>query len=135
MSQTTPTATLVDTAESADRRAFEAALDADVLSQKRPAEGDLVSGVIAGITPDLVLVSIGGKSEALMDLHELEGERVGDRIEAVVIKASPEIRLSRKLAIGRRTANEVRAAAAAKIPVQGKVISRNKGGFEIGLGG
>jgi len=34
-----------------------------------------VNGTIAGITPDVVLVSIGGKSEAIMDLKELDGER------------------------------------------------------------
>ena len=64
---------------------------------------------LAKITPDVVLVSIGAKSEALMDLHELDGEKVGDRIEAVVIKAGPDVRLSRKLAAGRRTKAELRA--------------------------
>lgn len=129
------TTTLVDSAESADRHAFEAALAATPPSQKKIAEGDLVTGVIAGITPDLVLVSIGAKSDALMDVHELEGEKVGDTIEAVVVKAAPEVRLSRKLAMGRRTKAELRAAATARIPVAGKVVTRNKGGFEVVLGG
>ena len=92
----------VDSTESADRHAFEAALEASFPASKRPQEGEAVSGIIAGITPDVVLVSIGAKSEALMDLHELEGEKVGDRIDAVVIKAGPDIRLSRKLAVARR---------------------------------
>ena len=122
MPQTSPSTSVVDATESADRHAFEAALAAETSGNKRPAEGDLISGVIAGITPDLVLVSIGGKSEALMDLHELDGEKVGDRIEAVVIKASPEVRLSRRLAVGRRTKAELHAAAAARIPVAGKVV-------------
>ena len=80
----------VDSTESADRHAFEAALEASFPASKRPQEGEAVSGIIAGITPDVVLVSIGAKSEALMDLHELEGEKVGDRIDAVVIKAGPD---------------------------------------------
>ena len=70
-----------------------------------------------------------------MDLKELDGEKVGDRIEAVVIKAAPDVRLSRKLAIGHRTKAELRAAAEAKIPVAGKVSSRNKGGFDVLIGG
>lgn len=135
MSQTTVVPPVADSAESADRHAFEQALEASFPAQKRPQEGEVVSGVIAGVTPDLVLVSIGGKSEALMDLHELEGAKVGDTIEAVVVKASPEIRLSRRLASARRAKNELRAAAAAKIPVEGRVMARNKGGFDVAIGG
>lgn len=135
MSQNTVVTPVADSAESADRHAFEQALEASFPASKRPQEGDVISGVIAGVTPDLVLVAIGGKSEALMDLHELEGAKVGDTIEAVVVKASPEIRLSRRLASARRAKNELRAAAAARIPVAGKVLSRNKGGFEVAVGG
>lgn len=126
----------VASAESADRKTFEAALAADAAApRKKLMEGQVVNGVIAGITPDVVLVSIGGKSEALMDLKELEGEKVGDRIEAVVVKAGPDVRLSRKLAVGHRTKAELRAASEAKIPVAGKVMARNKGGFEVMIGG
>jgi small subunit ribosomal protein S1 len=131
---TTATA-VADSKESADRHAFEAALAADFQGNKKPQEGDLVSGHIAGVTQDFVLVAIGGKSEALMDIHELEGAKVGDLIEAVVVKAGPEIRISKKLASGRRAKAELRAAWAAKIPVEGKVVSRNKGGFEVAIGG
>ena len=127
--------TAVDSRESADRHAFEAALAADFQGNKKPQEGDLVQGHIAGVTQDFVLVAIGGKSEALMDIHELEGAKVGDLIEAVVVKAGPEIRISKKLAGGRRAKAELRAAWAAKIPVEGKVVSRNKGGFEVAIGG
>jgi len=133
--QTTPVAPVAESAESADRRTFEDALASGFSANKRPAEGDLVSGVVAAITPDVVLVSLGGKSDALMDLAELEGEKVGDRIEAVVIKASPDIRLSRRMAAAKRTRAELRVAATARIPVEGKVVSRNKGGFEVMLGG
>ena len=125
-----------ETAETTDRKTFEAALAADAASPKKKlVEGQVVNGIIAGITPDVVLVSIGGKSEALMDLKELEGEKVGDRIEAVVVKAGPDVRLSRKLAVGHRTKAELRAASEAKIPVAGKVMARNKGGFEVVIGG
>jgi small subunit ribosomal protein S1 len=132
--QTAPASPLVDSPESADQRAFEAALAADLVSSRKPVEGEVISGVIAKITPDVVLVSIGAKSEALMDLHELDGEKVGDRIEAVIVKAGPDVRLSRKLAAGRRTKAELRAAVAARIPVAGKVLARNKGGFEVAIG-
>ena len=136
MSQNSSSATLVESPESADRRAFEDALAEDsARPKKKLMEGQVVNGVIAGITPDVVLVSIGGKSEALMDLAELDGEKVGDRIEAVVVKAGPDVRLSRRLAVGQRTKAELRAAAAARIPVAGKVLARNKGGFEVAIGG
>jgi small subunit ribosomal protein S1 len=132
----TATTTVLESPEAADRRAFEDALKADdASSRKKIAEGELVQGVIAGITPDVALVSIGGKTEALMDLSELDGQKVGDRIEAIVVKAGPDVRLSRRLALGQRTRAELRVAAEARIPVQGKVASRNKGGFEVALGG
>ena len=135
MTDNTTATAVVDSKESADRHAFEAALAAEFQGTKKPQEGDLVSGHIAGVTQDFVLVAIGGKSEALMDIHELEGAKVGDLIEAVVVKAGPEIRISKKLASGRRAKAELRAAWAAKIPVEGKVVSRNKGGFEVAIGG
>ncbi len=136
MSQTLIAPPSADGSESVDRRTFEAALAAaDAHPRKKLVEGQVVNGTIAGITPDVVLVSIGGKSEAIMDLKELDGEKVGDRIEAVVVKAAPDVRLSRKLAIGHRTKQELRAAAEAKIPVAGKVSARNKGGFEVMIGG
>ena len=136
MSQTLIAPPTADGSESVDRRTFEAALAAaDAHPRKKLVEGQVVNGTIAGITPDVVLVSIGGKSEALMDLKELDGEKVGDRIEAVVIKAAPDVRLSRKLAIGHRTKQELRAAHEARIPVAGRVNARNKGGFDVLIGG
>jgi small subunit ribosomal protein S1 len=136
VSQTLIAAHPADGAESADKKTFEAAMAADdAKPRKKLVEGQVVNGTIAGITPDVVLVSIGGKSEAIMDLKELDGEKVGDRIEAVVIKASPDVRISRKLAIGHKTKAELRAAAEAKIPVAGKVSARNKGGFDVLIGG
>jgi small subunit ribosomal protein S1 len=128
--------TVLETPEAADRRAFEDALKADeAASRKKLVEGETVLGTIAGVTPDVVLVSLGGKTEALMEKSELEGLKVGDRIEAVVIKAGPDVRLSRRLALGQRARAELRVAASARIPVQGKVTARNKGGFEVALGG
>ncbi|HQR66746.1 MAG TPA: S1 RNA-binding domain-containing protein [Thermoanaerobaculia bacterium] len=136
MTESAATTTVLETPEAADRRAFEDALKADdAASRKKLVEGETVLGTIAGITPDVVLVSLGGKTEALMEKSELEGLKVGDRIEAVVVKAGPDVRLSRRLALGQRTRAELRAAASAKIPVQGKVTARNKGGFEVALGG
>ena len=106
-----------ETAETADRKTFEAALAADAASPKKKLmEGQVVNGVIVGITPDVVLVSFGGESEALMDLKELEGEKVGDRIEAVVVKAGPDVRLSRKLAVGHRTKAELRPPPRRRFP-------------------
>ena len=136
MTESAATTTVPETPEAADRRAFEDALKADdAASRKKLVEGETVLGTIAGITPDVILVSLGGKTEALMEKSELEGLKVGDRIEAVVVKAGPDVRLSRRLALGQRTRAELRAASSAKIPVQGKVTARNKGGFEVALGG
>ena len=47
VSQTASVSPVVDSAESADQRAFEAALATDFVASKKPAEGEVISGVIA----------------------------------------------------------------------------------------
>jgi len=120
--------------ESAERAEFEAHLAGDV-SQKKFEIGQLVKGTIASIQEDGVLVAIGGKSEVTLARNEIdEGAKVGDPIEAIVMSVSPELRLSRRMAADRRSAEALRGAFEARIPVEGRVLARNKGGFNIGLG-
>lgn len=120
--------------ESEDRDEFVSGLN-DSFRVDRVRQGELVKGTIVAVLDDVVLVSIGGKSEALMERAELEDAKVGDAIEAVVMETGQEVRLSRKLALGRRSQEQIRAAYEAGIAVEGKVTGKNKGGFEVKLGG
>jgi small subunit ribosomal protein S1 len=70
-----------------------------------------------------------------MDAAELEGLEIGDQIEATVVKAGGEIRVSRKLIKGKASLDQLRGAFEARLPVEGKVTGRNKGGFEVSVAG
>ena len=103
--------------------------------------GQLLKGVVVLVRHDVVLVDVGGKGEATMDRAELlddDGELtvgVGDTVEAVVVSTSGGVTLSHKLAQGAATRRQLEDAYRAKLPVEGRVESVNKGGYEVRIGG
>jgi small subunit ribosomal protein S1 len=119
-----------ETAEATFAEAFEASLNF-----KTPEQGELLRGQIVSISGDDAFISYGGPSEAVMDAAELEGLEIGDSIEGTVIKTSPEIRISRKLARGKASLDQLRGMFENRVPVEGKVSARNKGGFDVNVGG
>ena len=80
---------------------FAAMFEASVQA-RRVAQGQQIEGTIVAIGPEVALVSIGGKSEAQIDIAELKDEdgdievSVGDRIQAVVVSTGGGIMLSRR---------------------------------------
>src|SRR2546423_14305532 len=66
---------------------------------------------------------------------ELDGLDVGDTIEGTVVKTSPEIRISRKLARGKASLDLLRQMYENRLPVEAKVAARNKGGFDVNISG
>ena len=119
-----------DNAEASFAEAFEASLNF-----KTPAQGDLLRGQIVSISGDDAFVSYGGPSEAVMSAAELEGLDVGDTVEGTVVKTSPEIRISRKLMKGKASLDQLRQMFENRLPVEGKVTGRNKGGFDVSVAG
>ncbi|HXG58537.1 MAG TPA: S1 RNA-binding domain-containing protein [Thermoanaerobaculia bacterium] len=119
-----------ENAEATFAEAFEASLNF-----KTPETGELLRGQIVSISGDDAFVSYGGPSEAVMDAAELEGLDVGDMVEGTVVKTSPEIRISRRLARGKATLEQLRRMYENGLPVEGKVSGRNKGGFDINVSG
>jgi small subunit ribosomal protein S1 len=120
--------------ESAEATSFAEAFEAS-LNFKTPEVGELLRGTIVSISGDDAFVSYGGPSEAVMDAAELEGLEVGDAIEGTVVKSSPDIRISRKLAKGKASLEQLRQMYENRLPVEGKVSGRNKGGFEVNISG
>jgi len=104
-------------------------------------EGQVVKGRIVQISADSVFVDIQGKGEALIIRAELEDEHgelqigVGDEVEATVISTDGEIRLSRKLLKGMQARALIEKAVSSGLPVEGKVTSVVKGGYEVMVGG
>ncbi|MEA2165044.1 MAG: small subunit ribosomal protein [Thermoanaerobaculia bacterium] len=119
-----------ETAEATFAEAFEASLNF-----KTPEQGEMLKGQIVSISGDDAFVSYGGPSEAVMAANELDGLDVGDDVEGTVIKTSPEIRISRKLAKGKASLDLLRQMYENRLPVEGKVAARNKGGFDVNIGG
>lgn len=108
---------------------------AESFASEQLQEGQLVSGTIVAVSGDVALLAVGGKTEAIMDRAELGELRPGDNLEAVVVALSPELRISHKLAIERREREALKGAFANRIPVQGKVTGRNKGGYDVSIAG
>jgi small subunit ribosomal protein S1 len=119
-----------ESAEATFAEAFEASLNF-----KTPEQGELLKGQIVSISGDDAFVSYGGPSEAVMATNELDGLDVGDTVEGTVVKTSPEIRISRKLAKGKANLDLLRQMYENRLPVEGKIAARNKGGFDVNISG
>ena len=111
---------------------FEASVKA-----RRVERGQTIDGTVVAIGSEVALVSIGGKSEAQIDIAELKDDggdievSIGDRIQAVVVSTSGGIILSRKGVRNAATQRELENAFQAGLAVEGKVESVNKGGYEV----
>jgi len=109
--------------------AFEASLNF-----KTPEQGDVLQGTIVSISGDDAFVSYGGPTEAVMSVSELEGKELGDTVEGNVVSTGP-IRISRKLALRKASLDVLKQAMETGLPVEGKIGARNKGGFDVSVGG
>ena len=115
---------------------FETMFEASVQA-RRIEKGQTIEGTIVAIGEEVALVDVGGKSEATIDADELKDDSGklevsnGDRIRAVVISTAGELRLSRRLALGAATVQQLEDAFRAGLAIEGKVERAVKGGFEV----
>lgn len=122
---------------------FEAQVkDGGVPARRSVRVGEKVTGKIFQLGADTAFVSLDGvKSEAMIELRELKDDEgilrygVGDPLEAHVIEAGARgILLSRALAKGSANMAMLAEARASGMPVEGMVLSVNKGGVEVAIG-
>ncbi len=113
---------------------FEEALR-ESFADQTVAVGDVIEGTIAAIHGDVALVDISGKSEAVLPRDELDQLGTGDPVEVVVVAVDDEVRVSRRLALERRLKERLAEAVASGEPLEGKVVGRRKGGFDITISG
>lgn len=120
---------------------FEAAGKEGLPSRKTLRVGEKVKAKIFQLGADTAFLSIGGKSEAMIELQELKDEEgilrlgVGDEIEAHVVEMGAKgIYLSRKLPKGAASMARLAEARASGMPVEGLVLAVNKGGLEVAMG-
>src|SRR5687768_7971124 len=106
---------------------------------KRIEKGQTIEGTVVAIGAEVALVSVGGKSEATIEIGELKDDdgnlevAVGDRIHATVVSTAGGLTLSRKLALGAATVRQLEGAFHSRLPVEGKVERAVKGGFEVSI--
>jgi small subunit ribosomal protein S1 len=104
---------------------------------RRFERGQTVEGILVAFGEEVAFVSIGGKSEAQIDVAELKDANgafdvsVGDRIHAKIVSTSGGIVLSRKGVRNAATQRELEDAFQAGIAVEGKVEKAVKGGYEV----
>ena len=114
---------------------FEQALAQSLEAAEDLRVGDVIEGTILAIHGDVALVDVSGKSEAVLDREELEGLGTGDPVEVVVTSVGDDIRVSRRLAIEQKLKDELREKVASGDPVEGKIMGRRKGGFDVTVAG
>jgi len=114
-----------------------ATLFAASVQTRRFQNGQTVEGTIVAIGPEVALIGIGAKGEASISVDELKNDdgtidaKVGDRIQATIVSTAGEIKLSRRLQRGAATRRQLEDAARAGLPVEGKVESQTKGGYNV----
>ncbi len=110
------------------------------LKARRFEKGRTLEGTIVAIGPEVAFVDVGGKGEATIEIAELKDAdgnlevAVGDRIHAMVMSTVGGLTLSRRLARGAATERQLEDAFHARLPVEGKVESAVKGGYEVRIG-
>lgn len=103
--------------------------------------GDKVSGKVVHIGKENIFVALGSKVEAAIASTELldkDGNltvRMGQKLTSYVVSTHGGITLSNNIAQSGLDSAMLEEAAAKKIPVEGKVMAVNKGGFDIQISG
>jgi small subunit ribosomal protein S1 len=102
--------------------------------------GSIITGRIVAVNNDVVIVSAGLKSEAVIPIEQFQNEKgeisisVGDDVEVALDAVEDgfgETRLSREKAIRARTWTELEKAYEKGEVVQGIINGRVKGGFTV----
>ncbi len=103
----------------------------------RHSAGERVVGKVVRVSQDALFIDIGGKAEATIDATEWEREplpQMGDKVSAFVVHSDGRgVLLSRRLS-GDGAWDALEAARESGAPVDGKVSSRNPGGFSVRIG-
>ena len=110
------------------------------LANQRIRPGMILTGLVVDVTPDVVIVNVGLKSEAVIPLEQFKNERgevevkAGDYVEVAldaVEDGTGETRLSREKAKRARTWTRLEKAFNKSEIVTGVITGRVKGGFTV----
>src|SRR6188472_40573 len=104
-------------------------------------DGEMIKGLVVGVTKTDVVLNIGFKSDGLVSLNEfrdLQGLKVGDEVEVMVIEKEDReghLHLSRKQARTTRAWEKIVEVHKSGEIVTGTVTSKTKGGLIVDVFG
>jgi small subunit ribosomal protein S1 len=110
------------------------------LASQRIKPGQILTGLIISVGPDFVVVNVGLKSEAVIEIEQFKNEKgeveavVGEMVEVAldsVEDGTGATRLSREKAKRARTWTRLEVAFNDQAIVQGIINGRVKGGFTV----
>jgi small subunit ribosomal protein S1 len=110
------------------------------LANQRIRPGMILTGLVIDVTPDVVIVNVGLKSEAVIPVEQFKNERgeievkAGEQVEVAldsVEDGNGETRLSREKAKRARTWTRLETAFNNSEIVTGVITGRVKGGFTV----
>jgi small subunit ribosomal protein S1 len=133
-------APMLPDAENFDPEHFKAQADLYEASFRDIEENEIVTGTVVAIGPDEVLVDVGYKSEGTINRSEFtDGEpiNIGDKIDVYLEKKEDQdgvIVLSKEKADFFRAWDRVRDVYEAGGAIEGKIVSRVRGGFVVDIG-
>ncbi|MEI6608553.1 MAG: 30S ribosomal protein S1 [Deltaproteobacteria bacterium] len=104
--------------------------------------GDIAKGKVVQITPDIVMVDVGWKTEGFIPIKELQDAQgninisVGDDIEVFIDKRDSDgnLVLSRDKAAKLKIWDDIKNACENNLLMKGTVIEKVKGGLSVDIG-
>jgi small subunit ribosomal protein S1 len=104
--------------------------------------GEIVTGKVVQITPEVVMVDVGWKTEGYIPIRELKDRqgnlkyKEGDEIEVLVDRRDQEgnLVLSWEKAAWIRSWDRIKTAFEGREIIQGTIVERVKGGFSVDIG-
>ena len=114
-------------------------LQQEYVNSFRPVEeGQLLSGQVIEVGPELVFIDVGLKSEGRVPVAEFtELPEVGQTVDVVLLRKesrSGEVIVSRSKADEQILWRSLKEAAEQRTPIQGIIRKKIKGGYEVDLG-
>jgi small subunit ribosomal protein S1 len=129
-----------------NNQTMESLLNEQEMNVDLPQPGEIRTGMIASISPNQILISIGAKSEGVVSGRELEqltqeereGLKVGQEVHVYVVNPEDEngnVVLSLKRAQEQISWENVEKLVASDTVIDSKVIGFNKGGLIVAVEG
>ncbi|MCI5221854.1 MAG: 30S ribosomal protein S1 [Candidatus Electrothrix sp. AR4] len=114
----------------------------DKITDQKIQPGDKVDAVVADISGENIFLDLGAKSEGILNSSEFRNENdeltvdIGDRVSVYLVsRRGGEQLFTTQIGSGQVGVEELEQAFHSGIPVQGKVTSEIKGGFQITVAG